>query len=92
MLTGKVASVLLSGGRPPWVAEDISNIGLDAHKFPVRCCQLGEVVGELDAEVAGGLGLTAGLPVVAGTVDSFAAWIGTAGASRGGRGVKGACC
>lgn len=83
MLTGEVASVLLSGGRPPWVAEDISGIGLDAHKFPVRSCQLGEVVGELDPEVARGLGLTAGVPVVAGTVDSFAAWIGTATMNKG---------
>jgi len=81
-LTHQVASISPAGLRP-WDPRDIAAIGLEPDKFPTRVCQLGEVFGSLAPEVAATLGLPAEVPVIAGTIDAFAAWIGTATLSTG---------
>lgn len=82
-LTHQVASIGPTGRPSPWSAKHISSIGLDPEKFPSRFSQLGEVFGLLTPEVASMVGLPKGLPVIAGTIDAFAAWLGTATLSKG---------
>ncbi len=82
-LTGQVACIAPSREFPPWTPSDIEKSDLDAEKFPSRLCQLGEIYGSLKAEVAAEVGLPHGLPIVSGTVDTFASWIGTATIRKG---------
>lgn len=57
-----------------WDTELIEEIGLDPEKFPdLYACD--EVVGEVTGEAAEATGLARGTPVVAGTVDTNAAWV-----------------
>ncbi len=83
MLTGEAVTVLPSGLPSPWSREDILDIGLDVQKFPSCLSPLGEVIGGVTPSAATETGLPAGLPVVSGTVDAFAAWVGTATLRRG---------
>jgi len=73
-LTGEAAAFTL--GRA--VAPDLNVLGLDADKFPSRICPPGTVAGAVCATAANDLGIPKGIPVIAGTVDAFCAWIGTA--------------
>jgi xylulokinase len=71
-----------------WVTDnrDVENVvysdsllrscGIDREKFPeiVKCT---DVIGTLDEGVAGALGLTRGVPVVAGAIDTTAAAVGS---------------
>ncbi len=82
-LTGQVASIATSGLAPSWSARHIGAIGLEPEKFPPQSKRLGDVLGSVAPEVASMLGLPTGLPVIAGTIDAFAAWIGTATTSKG---------
>ena len=65
-------------------AHRLDALGLDPAQRPetVRCP--GDLIGALSPRVAAEVGLPAGLPVIAGTVDCFATWIGT-GTIRAGR-------
>ena len=83
MLTGEAVTVLPSGLPLPWSRDDIHDIGLDGEKFPSRRAPLGEVIGGVTPSASAETGLPEGLPVVAGTVDAFAAWVGTATLRRG---------
>jgi len=82
-LTGENAAVIPTEKLPPWTVQDIEAAGLDREKFPPRVCKLGEILGPLASDAAAATGLPSGLPVVAGTVDAFAAWIGTATIRKG---------
>ena len=82
-LTGQVASIATSGLTPSLTARHIGAIALEPEKFPAQSSRLGDVLGSVAPEVASRLGLPAGLPVIAGTIDAFAAWIGTATTSKG---------
>ena len=82
-LTGQVGCIAPAGQLPPWSTRDIEKSGLDPEKFPCRVCNVGELFGSLASDVAAQVGLPSGLPVVAGTVDTFAAWIGTATTRKG---------
>ncbi|MBI3951817.1 MAG: hypothetical protein HY314_15315 [Acidobacteria bacterium] len=82
-LTGQAVSIAPLEQFPPWTSEGIQASGLEREKFPPRIGNLGEVLGPLTPAVAAECQLPAGLPVVAGTVDSFAAWIGTATTRKG---------
>ncbi|CAN5688838.1 xylulokinase [soil metagenome] len=82
-LTHQVASIGPTGRPSPWSAKHIGSLGLDPEKFPSRSSQFGEVFGSLTPAVASKLGLPSGLPVIAGTIDAFAAWLGTATLSKG---------
>jgi ribulokinase len=64
-----------SGG---WPHEFLAAIGLAdlADKFPAAVLGIGEPVGPLCAEVAGQLGLPAGIPVLAGGGDAFIGILG----------------
>jgi xylulokinase len=78
-------------GRVNWIqqagellsSEHIRTAGLDDKKFPGQVCRPGEVFGSLLPEVAAETGLPSGLPVISGTIDAFAAWIGTGTVRRG---------
>ena len=75
-LTGQPVTVLTIPGFPAW-HQGCEVSGLDTSKMPQRTCGIGNMVGELLTAVARKTGLEAGIPVIAGTVDSFAGWIGT---------------
>ena len=57
-----------------WRTEMIERIGLDAEKF-TRAAPCHEVIGCVTSRAAAECGLAEGTPVVAGTVDSNAAWL-----------------
>ncbi|MCI1031814.1 FGGY-family carbohydrate kinase [Raoultella terrigena] len=57
-----------------WDTALLEEIGLDADKFP-HSFPCDEIIGEVTREAALRTGLAAGTPVMAGTVDSVAAWI-----------------
>jgi xylulokinase len=82
-LTGQVASIAATEQLSPWAEQDFGASGLDREKFPPRVCKLGELLGPVCRQAAEETGLRSGLPVVAGTVDAFAAWIGTATTEKG---------
>jgi xylulokinase len=82
-LTGEVACIAPTEQLRPWSEQDFAASELDRDKFPYRICTLGEIIGPLSPDVAAETGLPSGLPVVAGTVDTFAAWIGTATTRKG---------
>ena len=94
-LTGVAAAPLV----PDQVVPDrgvVASIGVPADRLPPAACA-GEVVGTLTGDVADALGLRAGIPVVGGTVDAFASYLGAGllepgdaydpGGSAGGFGV-----
>lgn len=58
-----------------WRMDMVEKIGLDPEKF-ARLAPCHEVIGEVTAKAAAECGLAAGIPVVAGTVDCNAAWLG----------------
>jgi xylulokinase len=65
-----------------WDEELIEAIGLDPAKFPPPFpCD--EVIGEVTKEAAERTGLAPGTPVVAGTVDSTAAWLASGAVEAG---------
>ncbi len=82
-LTGEVVSIAPTDQLRPWSERDIEVAELDLDKFPSRMCKLGERLGALSLDVAADLELPAGLPVIAGTVDTFAAWLGTGTTEKG---------
>ena len=63
------------GGFPRELYEGIG-LGDALGKFPQRILPLGEVVGELRADVAEAFGLKAGIPVAQGGADAFIAMFG----------------
>ena len=77
-LTGELATITPYPGCRPWSIGDLRALDVDAEMLPPRRCLPGEVIGTLVRAAADELGLPCGIPVVAGTVDSFAAWLGTA--------------
>ena len=90
-LTGKL-TIDYSNASLFGVAFDIVNrkwdealteaVGLDPAKFPAPYpCD--EVIGEVTTEAAARTGLAAGTPVVAGTVDANAAWVGAGAVEPG---------
>lgn len=77
-LTGEAVSIPALGPGTGASAAKVAAIGLEPALFPARACALGATVGELAPDAARATGLPPGVPVVAGTIDAFAAWIGTA--------------
>lgn len=57
-----------------WRGDMLERIGLDPDKFP-RVAPCHEVIGMVTEKAAAECGLVPGIPVVAGTVDSNAAWL-----------------
>ncbi len=82
-LTGVAAAISLGPDDIAKARADQVAAGLDPKKFPDRCIRTGDVYGMLAPRIATELGLPTGLPVVAGTVDSFASWVGTATFTQG---------
>jgi xylulokinase len=82
-LTGEAALIAPTPQHYAWSANDFSSLGLMPDKLPATVHRLGEVFGSLAPEVANLLGIPSGVPVLSGTIDAFAAWIGTATFSRG---------
>ena len=80
-LTGRATTSLLDG-QPFPDAATLDAAGVPASKV-APSVRAGSVVGELLPEVAAGLGLRSGLPVVAGIVDAWASFHG-AGMTRAG--------
>ena len=65
----------LAGGWPVALWEDVGLPDL-RDKVPDRVVLMGDVVGRLAPEVAGALGLPAGIPVAEGGADAFVAMLG----------------
>jgi xylulokinase len=80
-LTGRATTSLVESQPFPDAAA-LASVGLPPEKVP-EAVRAGTVVGELLADVAGGLGLRSGIPVVAGIVDAWASFHG-AGLTRAG--------
>ena len=80
-LTGRATTSLVDG-QPFPDAATLDAAGLPASKV-APSVRAGSIVGELLPEVAAGLGLRSGLPVVAGIVDAWASFHG-AGMTRAG--------
>ena len=80
-LTGQAATSLAEGQPFPDPAT-LDAAGLPGSKVP-PAIRAGDVVGELAAGVAAGLGLRAGIPVVAGIVDAWASYHGAGMAVAG---------
>jgi xylulokinase len=81
-LTGTTAAIVSAREAEP-DGRSLAAFELDPAHRPetVRCP--GDLIGALSPQIAQEVGLPAGLPVIAGTVDCFATWIGT-GSVRGG--------
>jgi xylulokinase len=94
-LTGTAAAPLVPDQLVPSL-EDVVRIGIPADRLPPPT-STGEVVGTLADAAAEALGLRPGIPVVGGTVDAFASYLGAGllepgdaydpGGSAGGFGV-----
>jgi xylulokinase len=82
-LTGEAALIAPTPEHYAWSADDVSSLGLMPEKFPTVVHRLGDVFGSLAPDVAASLGIPSSVPVLSGTIDAFAAWIGTATLSRG---------
>jgi xylulokinase len=80
-LTG-IAATSLGDGQPFPDAATLDAAGLPGAKVPAPIAA-GSIVGPLAADVAAGLGLRAGVPVIAGVVDVWASFHG-AGMTRAG--------
>lgn len=65
-----------------WRTDMLERIGLDPEKF-ARLAPCHEVIGEVTTKAALECGLAAGTPVVAGTVDCNAAWLGNGSTQAG---------
>jgi xylulokinase len=77
-LTGEAVAIPPFGPGRSASDADVAAVGLDPGLFPDRACALGATIGPLTPAAARATGLPCGVPVVAGTIDSFAAWLGTA--------------
>lgn len=75
-LTNEPVTIVSLPGLAPWNDQQIMQAGLDPDKFPSVQTLLGTVVGAVTEEAARVTGLRSGIPVVTGTVDAFAHWIG----------------
>lgn len=75
-LTGEPVTISSLPGLEPWTDEQIGQAGLDRDKFPDRHELLGAVIGPVTPSAAEQTGLPTGTPVVTGTVDAFAHWLG----------------
>jgi xylulokinase len=81
-LTGTATAITsVPEARP--AGRVLEAVGLNPALRPETVCRPGDLIGALAPQVARELGLPAGLPVIAGTVDCFATWIGT-GTQRAG--------
>lgn len=77
-LTGHPVALTTLPGPLAWPHGQFVDAGdFDPSKIPPRTCRMVELVGGLLPAVARKAGLQQGTPVFAGTIDSFAAWIGT---------------
>jgi xylulokinase len=83
-LTGAPAAIAAAPEALP-ARRTFEASGCDATHRPETVRRPGDLIGALDPRVALEVGLPAGLPVIAGTVDCFATWIGT-GTLRAGTG------
>ncbi|MBI3747983.1 MAG: hypothetical protein HY262_03930 [Chloroflexi bacterium] len=94
-LTGEAAAPLIPSQLVPDPAR-VNTAGIPADRLP-RVARTGEVVGSVTETAAAALGVRAGRPVVGGTVDAFASYLGAGllepgdaydpGGSAGGFGV-----
>ena len=94
-LTGEAAATLVPDQLVP-EAGRVSAAGIPAERLP-RVARTGEVIGTVTETAAAALGVRAGTPVVGGTVDAFASYLGAGllepgdaydpGGSAGGFGV-----
>lgn len=94
-LTGEAAAPLVPDQLVPDPGR-VSLVGVPADRLP-RVARSGEVVGTLTENAADALGLRSGTPVIGGTVDAFASYLGAGllepgdaydpGGSAGGFGV-----
>jgi xylulokinase len=73
-LTGIAASPLVPDEVVPDLAR-VASVGVPLDRLPPRTAT-GDIVGNLTEAAAEGLGLRAGIPVVGGTVDAFASYLG----------------
>jgi xylulokinase len=73
-LTGVAASPLVPDEVVPNL-DEVAALGVPLDRLPPRT-MTGDVVGTLTEAAAEGLGLRAGIPVVGGTVDAFASYLG----------------
>jgi sugar (pentulose or hexulose) kinase len=73
-LSGEAVSIP-HPGREEWFSrETYQKVGLDPEKLPERKCPAGDVIGPVSRL----LSLPESAVVVAGTIDTFSAWLGTA--------------
>jgi xylulokinase len=82
-LTGNVAATALDHQTNQSFRRAVERADLDVDKLPPRVLLPGEPVCGLSAEVAADLGLDRGVPVIAGALDAFVSWIGTATFRKG---------
>jgi xylulokinase len=94
-LTGEAAASLVADQLVPDAAR-VAAAGIPVERLP-RTARTGEAVGTVTETAAAALGIAAGLPVIGGTVDAFASYLGAGllepgdaydpGGSAGGFGV-----
>jgi xylulokinase len=85
-LAFRLTGVAAATARPPAATlEAASRVGLESTKFPPPIAT-GQVVGALSTDAASELGLTPGVPVVAGTFDAAAGVLG-AGLTEAGQAI-----
>jgi xylulokinase len=82
-LTGISAAIPLVSTIHQSFRQAIERAGLDVGKFPDRVALPGDRIGTVSPEVADALGLDRDVPVIAGGMDAFASWIGTATLRKG---------
>lgn len=82
-MTGQAVAIEAIAGWPAWPDEQVAAAGLDRDKIPGTTYRICERVGELSAPAARATGLKGGIPIIAGTIDSFAAWLGTGAVDKG---------
>jgi xylulokinase len=75
--------VFTGGILPPLTLQDLVKSDLDPGKIPSRICRIGDFFGFLTPECARETGLPNATPVLAGTHDAYAAFIGTAMFGKG---------
>ena len=75
MRLGGVAARTVSPGQPPLATDRVAAAGVAADRLP-PLVDAGSLIGELTPRAADALGLPKGIPVYAGTVDSFASFHG----------------
>jgi xylulokinase len=82
-LTGTATAICLDRQAHQTFRDAIERAGLDADKLPPRVLLPGERTGSLLPDVAADLGVEPNVPVIAGAMDAFASWIGTATLRKG---------